>query len=88
MEYTIRIVVAIVVLVIIAVIILSLLGVFGERSNWIVDGIFGFFDNLFGGKSPIDGGGTSGGAVSPGGGDSLTGGPFGVKDSLVKTGTS
>lgn len=53
MEYTIRIVVVVVVLVIVAVIILSLFGVFGERSNWIMEGIFGFFNDLFGGKAPI-----------------------------------
>ncbi len=53
MEYSIRIVVIVVVLVIAMMIILSLFGVFGERSNWIMEGIFNFFGDMFSGKTPI-----------------------------------
>jgi len=52
MEFPLRIVVIVIVLVIVALIILSLFGVFGERSNWLIEGIFGFFNNLFGGQAP------------------------------------
>jgi hypothetical protein len=52
MELPIRIVVIVVVLLVVALIILSLLGVFGERSNWLMEGIFSFFNNLLGGKPP------------------------------------
>lgn len=52
MEMTIRIVVVVVILVIVALIILSVLGVFGERSNWLIQGLFDFFESLFGGGVP------------------------------------
>lgn len=52
MELPIRIIVIIVVLLVVALIILSVIGVFGERSNWLMEGIFSFFNNLFGGKTP------------------------------------
>ena len=52
MELPIRIVIIVVVLLIAALIILSLFGVFGERSNWLIEGIFKFFENLFGGGAP------------------------------------
>jgi hypothetical protein len=52
MEFTIRTVVIVVVLLVVALIILSLLGLFGERSNWLVDGVFDFFEGLFGGGGP------------------------------------
>ncbi len=52
MELPIRLVIVIVVLVVVALVVLSLIGLFGERSNWMIEGIFGFFDNLFGGSAP------------------------------------
>ncbi len=52
MEFPIRVVIVIVVLLVAALIILSIFGVFGERSNWLIEGIFKFFENLFGGGQP------------------------------------
>lgn len=53
MELPIRIIVIVIVLIVVALIILALLGVFGERSNWMVEGIFNFFNSLFGGQGPL-----------------------------------
>jgi hypothetical protein len=52
MELPIRIIVIVIVLLVAALIILALFGVFGERSNWLIEGIFAFFNNLFGGQPP------------------------------------
>ncbi len=52
MEFPIRVVIVIAVLLVAVVIILSLFGIFGERSNWLIEGIFKFFENLFGGGLP------------------------------------
>ncbi len=53
MELPIKMVIIIVVLLAAMVIILALFGVFGERSNWIMEGLFNFFGDLFSGKAPI-----------------------------------
>lgn len=49
MEVSIRTVVIVIVIVVVALVVLALLGVFGERSNFLVEGIFSFFKDLFGG---------------------------------------
>ncbi|MCK4496844.1 MAG: hypothetical protein KAU24_01515 [Candidatus Aenigmarchaeota archaeon] len=53
MELPIRVIVIVIVILVVALIVLLLLGVFGERSNWVVEGIFNFFNSLFGGQGPL-----------------------------------
>ena len=52
MEITIRTVVVVIVIIVVALVVLALLGIFGERSNFLVEGIFTFFKDLFSGGVP------------------------------------